>query len=142
MSVLNFEALERELKAAGAAPNIIARTLLELREHCADIEAAAIERGMSAEQARARAIRRLGTSAAIVAEIRARRELLDWRHRWPHSARCVDSISYCLAWPVAPFVYCATHPAGIVRWGVSSGLGACITACILLTLNWITAFAV
>jgi hypothetical protein len=136
MSALSFDKLARDLKAAGAAPDTIARTLLELEEHCADAEAAALESGLSPRAARRLARRSLGSGDAIVAAVAARRELLDWRHRWPHSARCVDSIAYCAALPAAPFVYWASHPASLLRWGISSGLGAFVTATILLSLQW------
>jgi hypothetical protein len=137
MPALSFKRLALELKAAGAANNTIARMLLELREHCEDAEADALGRGLSPGEARRQAEESLGSCDAIVAAVVARSNLLDWRHRWPHSARCVDSIACCLSLPAAPFVYCANHPAGLVRWGVSSGLGACITASMLLALQWL-----
>jgi len=141
MSAPKLELLRRELKAAGAAPVVITRMLLELEEHLADAEAAAIAQGMDPGDARRHACACLGTTQAIVAAVAARTELLDWRQRWPRSARCLDTVSYMVAWPAAPFVYCASHPAGIVRWGVSSGLGACVTACMLLAMNSLLALS-
>jgi hypothetical protein len=137
MRPLSFQQLVTELKAVGAAPDTIVRTILELREHCADVEAAAVARGSSPAAARRRALGCLGNARTIAAAVAARPELLDWRHRWPQSARCIDSLAWCLALPAAPFVYCATHPAAIVRWGVSSGLAAVITSCILLGVQWL-----
>lgn len=137
MPALSFDKLARELEAAGAAPSVIARTLQELGDHCADTEAALRAQGLDSASARRQALECLGSSERIVAEVSARAELLDWRHRWPVSARCVDSMTYCLVLPASPFVYCATHPAGLVRWGLSSSLAGCITAAMLFGMQWL-----
>ncbi|MDX1561289.1 MAG: permease prefix domain 1-containing protein [Gammaproteobacteria bacterium] len=116
---------------------MIRRTLEELQDHCADAEAAAIAAGASRRQARRQARLCLGSAERIVDEASARRELLDWRHRWPQSARCLDSLGYCLLLPAVPFAYCASHAASITRWGLSSSLALCITAALLLALQWV-----
>lgn len=134
MPALSFGKLARELAAAGAEPSVAARIIQELREHCADAEAAGLAGGLSPDEARNQARECLGSEQAIVAAITSRRDLLDWRHRWPHSARCVDSLAYCIALPAAPFVYCVLRPAFIVRWGLSSTLALGITGSILLGL--------
>ena len=138
MQTLKFRQLRRELRAAGAAPCVIDRITRELKEHCRDAEDEAIACGLSASEARREARAGLGSCESIVAAVAAQPELLDWRHRWPHSARCVDSVAWCLAWPVAPFVYCMSHQAFIVRWGVSSSLAAFVTAILLFTMHWMT----
>lgn len=135
MPALSFSQLERELGAAGATPAVIARTIQELKDHRVDAEAAALERGVAPAEARLQAEDCLGSIEAIAAAVAARPVLLDWRHRWPLSARCVDSLSLCCAVPAAPFIYCATHPAAMVRWGLSSSLAVCITASILFALQ-------
>jgi hypothetical protein len=140
MQTLSFEKLARELEAVGAAPSVIARITEELKDHCADAEQAALERGLSPRQARRRAREELGSADAIVRAVAADPQLLDWRHRWPQSARCVDSLTWYLALPAAPFVYCASHPASIVRWGLSSSLAVCITGSILFAMQWLIVF--
>ena len=137
MRTLSFRELEYELAAVGTAPPVIARITRELKDHCADAEAAAAARGLNQAAARWEALEDLGSGTAIVAAVAASPELLAWRYRWPRSARCVDSIAYCVALPAAPFCYCATHPASIVRWGLSSSLAVCITASILLVMQWL-----
>jgi len=132
-----FRRLARNLEAIGVAPSVIRRTVQELQDHFEDAEAAARADGLDDKAAFRAAVRTLGRLDAIAAEIAARPNLLSWRHRWPQTARCVDSMSYCLLWPVSPFVYYANHPAGIVRWGLSSSLAACVTATMLLVLHWI-----
>jgi hypothetical protein len=136
MQTLSFEKLARELEAAGAAPSVIARITEELKEHCADAEQAALERGLHPAEARRQARENLGSADAIVAAVASHPDLLDWRHRFPQSARCVDSLTWCLATPAAPFVYCASHPAFIVRWGLSSSLAVCVTGSILFAMQW------
>ena len=136
MQTLSFIELEHRLEAAGAAPPVIARITRELRDHCKDAEEAAVARGLSTRAARREALASLGTTEAIVAAVASSPELLRWRHRWPKSARCIDSLAYCVAVPAAPFCYCASHPAAIVRWGLSSSLAVCVTASILWSMHW------
>jgi hypothetical protein len=136
MPALSFKQLARQLAAAGAEPAVIARITEELQDHCSDAEAAARARGASAAAARRQARRSLGSVESIVAAVVAQPELLDWRHRWPQSARCIDSLSYLLLLPAVPFVYCATHPASVVRWGLSSSLALCITGTLLFAMQW------
>jgi hypothetical protein len=136
MRPLSFRKLERELTAAGAAPAVIARITEELRDHCADAEAAARLTGASPSEARRQARRRLGSAESIVAAVARQPALLDWRHRWPQSARCLKSLLDLLALPAAPIVYCATHPASIVRWSLSSSLAVCITGTLLFAMQW------
>lgn len=137
MQTLSFERLARQLEAAGAARPVIARITQELKDHCADAELAARERGLGTDAAHHQALAVLGSAESIVAAVAAQPQLLNWRYRWPHSARCVDSLSYCLAAPAAPFVYCASHPAFIVRWGLSSSLAICITGSLLFAMQWL-----
>jgi hypothetical protein len=78
----------------------------------------------------------MGSAESIVAAVAAQPQLLDWRHRWPQSARYLDSVIYCLLLPAAPIVYCATHPASLVRWGLSSSLAVCVTGTLLFAMQW------
>lgn len=135
MSAPEFGKLASELEAVGASPSVISRTLIELEDHCADVEAVALKKGFDRATARRHALECLGDLDAIVAAVAARPNLLSWRCRWPHAARWAESMSYCLLWPAVPFVYCATHPAGIVRWSLSSTLAICVTATILFILQ-------
>ena len=136
MRVSEFERLAHELEAVGAAPAIIRRMLAELEDHYEDAVAAARKSGIDRDTAERVAADSIGRVDLIVDEVAARPNLLSWRRRWPQAARCVDSVSYCLLWPASPFVYCANHPAGIVRWSVSSSLAICVTGTILLSLHW------
>jgi NAD(P)-dependent dehydrogenase (short-subunit alcohol dehydrogenase family) len=136
MPALSFQQLARQLAAAGAEPAVIARMTEELKDHCADAEAAAQAQGASPSEARRLARRSLGSAESIVAAVVAQPQLLDWRHRWPQSARCIDSLIYCLLLPAAPIVYYATHPASLVRWGLSSSLALCVTGTLLFAMQW------
>lgn len=136
MQALSFRQLEQELAALGAAPSVIKRITEELKDHCADAEAAALDQGVGASEARRLALESLGSSRAIVAAVGAQPDLLNWRHRWPQSARCLDSLALYVALPAVPFVYCASHPASIVRWSLSSSLAAFVTASMLFAMQW------
>lgn len=137
MPALSFKQLARQLAAVGAEPAVIARITEELKDHCADAEAAARARGISPSAARLIARQSLGSTKSIVAAVAEQPALLDWRHRWPQSARCIDSCVHFLLLPAAPFVYCATHPASVVRWSLSSSLALCITGTLLFAMQWV-----
>jgi hypothetical protein len=137
MPAPDFDKLARELEAIGAAPSIISRTRQELADHYADVQAAALAGGLGRAAARREAAASIGSLENIVAAVAARPNLLDWRHRWPRAANYIDSLIYCLLWPATPFVYCATHPAGIVRWSLSSSLAVCVTGSLLFGLQWL-----
>jgi hypothetical protein len=137
MPPLSFRQLERQLRAAGVHPAVVCRTVQELRDHYADAEADGLERGLTRREARRAALGSLGSTDSIVAEVCSRRELMSWRYRWPRSARCVDSLSYCCVLPAASFLYCASHRASITRWGLSSSLALCLTATLLFALRWL-----
>lgn len=137
MPALSFDKLAQELAAAGAAPAVINRTIRELKDHYADARSAALGHGLAPAEAHRQALECLGSAEAIIAEFSARPLLLDWRHRWPHSARCLDRACYWLAVPAASFVYFASHPGGLVRWSLSSSLALCVTASLLFVLQWL-----
>jgi hypothetical protein len=137
MQPLDFIHLERELRGSGVQRAVVLRTIQELKDHCADAEADALEHGMTPRAARRFALRRLGSAESIVTEVCSRRELMSWRHRWPNSARCLDSVAYCFVLPAASFVYCSSHRASITRWGLSSSLAVCVTGSLLYVLQWL-----
>lgn len=142
MQAPELDRLARDLEAIGAAPSIICRTLQELEDHLADAELAARQRGLTQPAAQREAAEALGDLRQLVAQVALRPRLLVWRRRWPVVARCLHSVSYCLLWPVSPLVYVAAHPADAVRWGLSSSIALCITASLLLSLQWLMQIAV
>lgn len=135
-----FIGLTRALLAAGVAPRYVRRTIDELSDHRADIEADALATGLSREDAAALARAALGTDADIVAAVSARSELLQWARRWPRSARCVESACYFVSLPAAPIAYCVGHGPAIARWGVSTSLAALLTGVLLFSLQWFVTF--
>ena len=135
-----FSRLARALLAAGVAPCCVSRTIHELRDHCADIEADALAAGYGPEEAAALARAALGDDADIVAAMSARVELLRWSRRWPRSAQCIESVGQLALLPAAPIAYCAAHGTDIARWSVSASLAAFLTAALLFSLQWIMSF--
>lgn len=125
--------LERALLEAGVAPRFVRRTIDELGDHCADIEADARAAGYEPAEAASIARAAIGRNADIVAAASARCELLQWSRRWPRSARCLETVS---ALPAAPIVYCAEHGPDIARWSVSASLAALVTGVLLFSLQW------
>lgn len=131
-----FQELEHRLLQGGIARTYVDRTILELQEHCADLEQAALAAGLSSVAARVTARAALGNEQAISAAILARPELLAWNRRWPHVAACVSSVVFVGALAEAPFVFCFHRAPDILRWSVAGALAAVLVASLGAGLNW------
>ncbi len=132
-----FEALRLELRKGGVAPLYIERTITELGEHYADLESAALEAGLSSEEAARAALDALGSQRAIVAACLARQELLTFTARWPRAARYLQSAATIGALPGLPLMFCIEHRPELARWGVALGLATTFMGGMLATLNWL-----
>lgn len=130
-----LERLRTELRRGGVSRRYINRTLEELEDHYADLEADALAAGCTAEEAARRAGETLGAGSSIAAAVLARSELKTWTAHWPRSARCMRSVCTLAAYPAAPAHYLADHGADVVRWSVSTGLSLLLTWGMLLALS-------
>jgi len=133
-----FESLRLELLRSGVAPLYVERTVLELGEHYADLESAALAAGYGAEEASRAARAALGNEREIAAAILARAELLTFSTRWPRVAHCLHSAATL---PGLPLLYCIEHRPDLARWGVSLGVAATLMGSILTVLNWLILLA-
>ena len=131
-----FEALRLELQRGGVAPVYIERTILELREHYADLESAAVAAGQSPAEAALSAHTALGNERTLAVAILARPELLAWSTRWPRVAHCLQSAATIGALPGMPLVFCIEHRPELARWGVSLSAAAALVGGILAALDW------
>jgi hypothetical protein len=129
-----FEALERALVRGGVAPEIIDRTVVELREHYLDLAEEAERAGLDAESARAYAARELGDEIEIADLVGRQDNLLCWSSRHPIAAACGHSVCYAVALPLAPVLYCAKRREALARWGLSCGLAAIVTSSLFLAI--------
>ena len=137
MPDLRFEALRLELRNCGVAPVYVERTIVELGEHYADLESAALAAGLSAEEAARTALATLGSERAIAAAILARKELLTFSARWPRVANCLHSAATIGTIPGLPLMFCLEHRPELARWGVALGLATTFMGGMLTTLNWL-----
>ena len=137
-SAQQFEALRLELLRGGVTPVYVERTLLELGEHLADLEAAALDSGLEPEAAAQSALALLGNPQTIAAAVLAQPALLDFSHRWPRTSTYLRCAVLVAALPGLPFVYCFDRGAQIARWGVASGLATMLVGSLLAWLNWMT----
>ena len=135
MPAPEFRNLQLTLLAGGVAPRFVERTILELREHYADIELEALNDGLAASDASARARAMLGSEQAIAAAVCARPELMDFAHRWPLCARWLRALAFCAVLPAVPVLYCAQHGSSIARWSASVSLATIVTGAMLLALQ-------
>lgn len=130
-----FDSLQRSLLDSGVAPRCVRRIIVEVGEHYEDLRQAALDQGLSADEASAEARARLGSEASIVSAARTRPELLCWAHRWPRTARWLNACALVVVLPAAPVVYCVYQGPALVRWGVSASLASLLTGTMLLLLQ-------
>ena len=123
-----FEALRLELLRGGVAPVYVERTIMELSEHYADLEDAALAAGQSTAEATRTAHFALGDERAIVAAILSRPELLAWSSRYPRVAHCLHTAATIGAIPGLQLMY---------RWGAALSLATTLVGSVLATLNWL-----
>jgi hypothetical protein len=131
-----FRELERKLLQGGIARVYVERALLELREHCADLERDALAAGLSSEAAARLARTALGSEQALSAAILARPELHAFSHRWPRVAACVSSALFVGAIAEAPVVFCVHRAPDILRWSIASALALALVGSLGTGLNW------
>jgi len=131
-----FESLKLELLRGGVAPNYVERTILELREHCGDLENDALAAGVAKDHAARLALEQLGSEESIAAAVLAQRELLVWTRRWPRTASCLKSAATIVALPGLPVTYCIDRGAEIARWGAALGSTLVLVSALLACLNW------
>ena len=132
-----FESLRLELLGSGVAPLYVDRTIVELREHFADLESSALAAGYSAEEATRMARNALGTDRAIVAAVRAQPSLLSFSTRWPRVAHCLQSAATIGTLPGLPLLYCIEHRPELARWTVALGVATTLMGSVLAALNWL-----
>ena len=131
-----FESLKLELLRGGVAPAYVERTILELSEHCEDLENDALAGGLAKSEAARLALAQLGSEQSIAAAVLAQTELLVWTRRWPRTASCLRSAATIVALPGVPVVYCIDRSAEIARWGAALGSALILVSSLLACLNW------
>ena len=130
-----FTALETDLLQAGGAPRHVNRIVSELEDHVIDLRDEALERGMSENDARAFAMRRIGDQGDIAARMVAVPNMRAWIYRYPRVARLYLPVAYALLLPAFP-VFAGIANAGMVlRWTAALMLSAGVTASMMLILQ-------
>lgn len=132
-----FESLRLELLRSGVTPVYVERTILELEEHYADLESAALASGLSANEAARIARATLGNDRAIAAAVLGHPELLTFSTRYPRFAQCLQSAAMIGALPGLPLMFCIEHRPQLTRWVAAVGLAATLMGSVLATLNWL-----
>ena len=132
-----LESLRLELLKGGVSAFYVERTIVELSEHYADLESAALAAGLTVEDAARTASAALGNDRAIVAAILARPELLTFSTRWPRVAHCLHSAAAIGTLPGLPLMFCIEHRPQLARWGVAVSVAATLMGSVLAVLNWL-----
>jgi hypothetical protein len=132
-----FESLRLELLRGGVSPFYIERTILEVEEHFADLESAALAAGSSPAEAARTALAALGQESTIAAAVLARPNLLTFSARWPRVAHCLHSAATLGTLPGRPLLYCLEHRPDIARWGVALGAATTLMGSVMSALNWL-----
>jgi len=131
-----FEALKLALQKGGVAPVYIERTLLELEEHYADLEADALASGLSRDEAERAAHAALGTEHVIAAAVLERPELREWSLRYPRFAHCVRSAATIGLIPGMPVMFCIDHRPVLTRWAAAVMAAATFVGAVMSLLDW------
>ena len=131
-----FESLKLELLRSGVAPVYVERTILELAEHCEDLENDALATGLAKDEAARLALAQIGSVQSIAAAVLAHRELLVWTQRWPRTAWCLRSAATLVTLPGLPVVYCIDRGAEIARWSAALCSAVVLVGSLLAGLNW------
>ena len=132
-----FESLRLELLRSGVTPVYVERTILELAEHYADLESAALASGLPTDEAAAVALQAIGNERVIAAAILAHRELLTFSTRYPRVAQCLHSAATIGTLPGLPLLFCIEHRPELARWGAAVSVAATLMGSVLAALNWL-----
>src|SRR5687768_13140871 len=132
-----FESLRLELLRSGVAPLYVERTIVELREHFADLESSALSAGYGPDEAIRMARNTLGSDGAITAAILSQPTLLRFSMRWPRVAHCLHSAATIGTLPGIPLLYCIEHRPELARWTVAVGVATTFMGSVLAALNWL-----
>lgn len=132
-----LESLRLELLRGGVNPLYVDRTIVELGEHYADLESAALAAGQTPADAARSAAAALGHQNELVAAILARPELLSFSSRWPRVAQCLQSAATIGALPGLPLLYCIEHRPELARWSAAIGVAMALMGSVLAALNWL-----
>ena len=131
----DFDGLRQHLLDAGVAPRHAGRTILELKEHYADLQDELMRGGLARDEAELEASQQLGPLEAIADLVTARTELRRWTHRYPRIGRVVLPIAYALVLPMTPLIAGIGYAPAIARWGAIMSLSAVITAAMFLAIQ-------
>jgi hypothetical protein len=132
-----LESLRLELLRGGVNPLYVDRTIVELGEHYADLESAALAAGQTPADAARSAAAALGNPSELLTAILARSELLTFRTRWPRVAQCLHSAAAIGTLPGLPLLYCIEHRPELVRWSAAIGVAMALMGSVLAALNWL-----
>jgi hypothetical protein len=132
-----LESLRLELLRGGVNPLYVDRTIVELGEHFADLESAALAAGQTPADAARSAAAALGHQSELAAAILARHELLSFSTRWPRLAHCLQSAAAIGTLPGLPLLYCLEHRPELARWSAAIGAATALMGSVLAGLNWL-----
>jgi hypothetical protein len=132
-----LESLRLELLRGGVSPLYVDRTIVELGEHYADLESAALAAGQTPTEAARSAAAALGNQGELVAAVLARSELLSFSTRWPRVAYCLQSAAAIGTLPGLPLLYCIEHRPELARWSAAIGAATALMGSVLAALNWL-----
>jgi hypothetical protein len=132
-----LESFRLELLRGGVNPVYVDRTIVELGEHYADLESAALAAGQTPADAARSAAAALGHESELVAAILTRHELLSFSSRWPRVAQCLQSAAAIGTLPGLPLLYCLEHRPELARWSAAIGAATALMGSVLAGLNWL-----
>lgn len=131
----DLKQLRDRLLQSGVTPRHVGRAISELRDHCGDLEAEALARGLSPVAAQADAMHRIGDLDVIARGFESATNLKLWVFRYPRAARFILPAAYYLMLPAIPLHAGLNNAPVIARWGAALLLSALVTAGMLLAMQ-------
>lgn len=131
----SFGEFRAHLLECGVSPRQVRRIAAELQDHLEDLQCEARQSGLTADDARTEAERRLGDTRKIAERILEHDELRTWEYRFPRIARIYLPVAYALLLPATPVFAGVANPSLVARWGAALMLGGAVTASLLLGMQ-------
>jgi hypothetical protein len=135
MHSASFAELRSHLLARGIAPNHVRRITTELGDHLEDLRVAALESGLTPDDAMQRAKGQLGDQQIIAERMLQHTEFKTWVYRYPRVARIYLPVAYALLLPATPVFIGIRNPMLVVRWCAALMLSGAITAAMFLFMQ-------
>ena len=136
MHEVDFTALTERLLAAGIRPRYAQRSVQELKDHLADLEADLTATGLDGQRARRQAVQQLGDIDTIGQALASAAEQRCWYYRWPLAGRILLPLACLAVLPATPLLAGTQHAGALLRWGLCVLLSGLVTISLFAVMQF------